>query len=827
MKGSHHIKSSFLILFLLLVGTFTSAQNKILQIYKNGKITNAIEVSEIDSMKFVDKDVPAEGVLINGVCWATCNVDAPGTFASSPESVCKYYQWNRKTAWSATGSVSNWDSSIPSGTSWERANDPCPAGWRVPTQSEIQSLINSGSIWTTKNGVSGRQFGNGDKTLFLPAAGYRHRSNGVITSANSYGDYWSGTLLDSSHAYLLFFASANATVSNDYRSFGLQVRCVADESVEVMNVTLDKTTLSLKTGESYTLRVSVLSANTTTPTVTWTSSNNSVSAVDNNGIVTAITPGTATITAKAGDKTATCLVTVSSSEFSEAGILINGVKWTTRNVDAPGTFATNPESIGMLYQWNNKIGWSATDPIASSPSDQSWDNDWQSAISGSIWEKANDPCPAGWRIPTRTEIESLVSGGSTRTTKNGVNGILLGSGSNTVFMPVVGQRSSYNGRLFSSDWSGNYWSSTPNYNIGGSVFSLAFDEKNGARVVGANNQKYGYSVRCVANEFIPVTSITLNKTSLSFKVGTYETLIPTILPGNATDKAIIWTSSDPAVATINNNTGSVWGAGTGTTIITAKAGDKTATCSVTVNGVAVMNVSLNKTALSLKVGENYTLIPTISPANATDKTVAWTSSNPSVATVNTTGKVVAISAGTTIITVKSGIATAFCSVTVSSGSGGGGGDDDDDKTYKTFNSAQLYYYGNMSSNTTYFRLSLFDYPSGNLDGLVIEGFCASAYTFANFKLDAGTYTFSPTYGVAKTFIEGEIFGDCSVQCKFMGTYYYKTNDYVLINGGACTVSLSGNTYTVTANLKGYSKNSSVNDVRYKYTGVPEKIDFFK
>lgn len=819
------IKSFLLISFLSLAGTFISAQNKILQIYKDGNVTNAIEVSQIDSIKFVDRSDFDQGVVINGTRWATCNVDVPGSFTTSPESVGKYYQWNRSNAWAATGPVADWDSSIPSGSTWEKSNSPCPAGWRLPTKTEIQSLIDSGSTWVVKGGVKGRQFGSGANTIFLPAVGYRHRSDGTITSAGYYGDYWSGTQLDGSHAYILFFASANTILNSDYRNYGLPVRCVADESepIAVSSISLDKTDLPLNVGESYTLIASVLPVDATDKTVTWMSGNTSVAMVDNYGKVTAMASGATTITAKAGGKTAICSVSVSGSNVPDNGIVINGIKWATCNVDAPGTFAVNPESSGMFYQWDSGIGWSPIDPMTSSPAGHSWDDSQDTSIpQGSTWEKVNDPCPAGWRVPTRTEMESLINAGNTRTAKNGVNGFQLGSGSNVIFLPVTGERFSFDGKLFSSEWSGNYWSGTPNYNIGGAVFSLTFDEKRGARVTGASNQKYGYCVRCVADDYVPVSSISLDKTSLSLKVGTYGELIPTVLPDNATDKAVIWTSSNTSVVTINSNTGSVWAAGKGTAMITAKAGDKTATCSVTVYGTAVLNVSLDKTELTLKVGESYTLLPTIFPADATDKIVAWTSSNPSVASVDATGKVLAAAVGTTTITAKVGGATAFCLVTVGSEGGGGG-----DITDKTFNSAQLYYYGNMSSNTTYFRLSLFNYPSADNEGLVIEGFCEAAYTFDNFKLDTGTYTFSPTYGVAKTFIEGEIFGDCSVKCNFMGTYYYKPNNYVLVDGGTCTVSLSGNTYTVTTNFKGYSKNSFVENVCFRYSGVPEKIDFFK
>lgn len=496
--------------------------------------------------------------------------------------------------------------------------------------------------------------------------------------------------------------------------------------------------------------------------------------------------------------------------------IINGIKWATCNVDAPGTFATSPETFGMFYQWNCRIGWSSTDPITSSPSGHSWDKSWHS--SSTTWESPNDPCPDGWRVPTRSEIESLINGEVTQITKNGVKGFQFGSGNNTIFLPAAGSRSGVLSSILGSNSSGEYWSCTPNNNALDYVFGLTFNEKSSPKLSAYLSHNDGYCIRCVAKESIPVTSVSLDKTNLSLKVGTYEIITATVLPENATDKYVIWTSDAPSVATINNNTGSVFGVAPGTAILTAKAGDKIATCTVTVSGTSVLNISLDKTNLSLKVGESYTLLPTIFPSNATDKTVSWESSNPSVATVSVTGKVVAVSTGTTTITAKASSGTvAFCTVTV--GSGEGGGDDGGTTTSKTFNSAQLYYYGNMSSSTTYFRLSMFNW--GDNDGLVIEGFCALAYTFDNFKLDAGTYTFSSTYGVPKTFIEGEIFAQ-----KFMGTYYYKPNSYIMFNGGSFTVSVSGGTYTVTTKFKGYGMTSFYDNITYKYVGVPEKVNFF-
>jgi len=70
-----------------------------------------------------------EGVVINGVKWATRNVDEVGTFASTPESYGKFYQWNRKIAWNTTDRiVIGWNNTAPDGTEWTKINDPSPTG---------------------------------------------------------------------------------------------------------------------------------------------------------------------------------------------------------------------------------------------------------------------------------------------------------------------------------------------------------------------------------------------------------------------------------------------------------------------------------------------------------------------------------------------------------------------------------------------------------------------------------------------------------------------------------------------------------------------------
>ena len=177
-----------------------------------------------------------EGVVINGVKWATRNVDEVGKFALTPESVGKFYQWNRKKAWNTTDSiVSGWDSTIPEGTEWVKAKDPSPAGWRVPTFEEVEKLLDTDKVtseWTSKNGVTGRKFidkasGN---NLFFPTVGWRKNSDSRLTPSKD-GLYWSSTQYNDSNAYYLVFGDDSGyetQCTKTIRNFGFNIRSVAE-----------------------------------------------------------------------------------------------------------------------------------------------------------------------------------------------------------------------------------------------------------------------------------------------------------------------------------------------------------------------------------------------------------------------------------------------------------------------------------------------------------------------------------------------------------------------------------------------------------------------
>ena len=168
-------------------------------------------------------------------------------------------------------------------------------------------------------------------------------------------------------------------------------------------------------------------------------------------------------------------------------------------------------------------------------------------------------------------------------------------------------------------------------------------------------------------EPVSVTGISLSPTLLEIIEGDIRTLSVNISPSNADNKSVSWTSTQPAVASVQEGTVTAHKEGTATIIVTTADGGKTATCTVNVapSYVAVSEVSLNHSTLELLEGESTTLSATILPEKATNKNVIWTSSDTSVIIVDN-GKVTAIKEGTATITVttEDGNKSATCEVTV-------------------------------------------------------------------------------------------------------------------------------------------------------------------
>ncbi|WP_291530214.1 clostripain-related cysteine peptidase [Bacteroides sp. UBA939] len=174
-------------------------------------------------------------------------------------------------------------------------------------------------------------------------------------------------------------------------------------------------------------------------------------------------------------------------------------------------------------------------------------------------------------------------------------------------------------------------------------------------------------------DVVAVTDVILNRSELSLEKGGSEILEAIITPDNATNKKVSWKSSDTNVATVDVN-GKVTALKDGMAIIVAvtEDGAKIATCRLVCGGsivdpdIRVMDVTLNKSVLSLKEGDSETLEAIITPDNATNKKAIWMSSDKSIVIVGANGKVTALQPGTATVVVvtEDGAKTAACEVTV-------------------------------------------------------------------------------------------------------------------------------------------------------------------
>ncbi len=159
------------------------------------------------------------------------------------------------------------------------------------------------------------------------------------------------------------------------------------------------------------------------------------------------------------------------------------------------------------------------------------------------------------------------------------------------------------------------------------------------------------------NEYVDVSSVSLNESEIVLIKGDSELLKATVLPKKATDKSVTWNSSATSVASVDQD-GLVTALNYGTAIISAVSNwdaSKNAKCTVEVvqDPVPLTGFGLSPGELLLKAGDSNYFNPKFTPANTTERKLTWHSSNESIATVDEDGKITAIRKGSVTITATS------------------------------------------------------------------------------------------------------------------------------------------------------------------------------
>lgn len=213
------------------------------------------------------------------------------------------------------------------------------------------------------------------------------------------------------------------------------------------------------------------------------------------------------------------------------------------------------------------------------------------------------------------------------------------------------------------------WSSS-NLSVASVEDGLVTAGKPGEATITVKTDDGGKTATCtviVSAKVYPVAAVELDKTSIELIEGEKFLLNATVSPDNATNKNLIWASSDAEVASVEDGLVTALKPGRAMVEVTTEDGAKTASCEITVNAriYPVTEVSLNKTSIELIEGEQQLLTAIVSPDNATNKAVVWTSSNTRIASVDD-GLVTAHVSGEAVITVttEDGGKTAACNVTV-------------------------------------------------------------------------------------------------------------------------------------------------------------------
>lgn len=435
------------------------------------------------------------------------------------------------------------------------------------------------------------------------------------------------TAVDKGYAMI---TAAATDGSERYRAVGIQVRKL------VADVKLEKNELVTYVGRATSMEVSVTPEDASDRSLIWESSDTETATVSGGPTmvsVRGVKPGEVTITAKTKD----------------GSDIVRSFKVVVRQQITGITFAEPQKTVKVGTQFkcdytvlpenadSLDIDWSSTDPSVATVSKDGT----VSAIGRGMVVISAVPSDG---VGTRASFTLNVNQPVTKITLNSTKVTLSKGGTYSLAANVFPD----NANNTSVTWK------TSNSKVATVTNGFVTAVAKGTAVITCKaNDGSGKYVRCTVSVVQPATSLRLSVTKKTMVKGTSYTLKATVGPTTASNKKVTWTSSNKRIATVSA-TGVVKAVRPGTAVITCKTADGTgiiATCTIT-SVIRVSKIKLNKTAAVIKKGGRVALRATVTPANASNKAVTWTSSNKNIATVTTSGVVVGKKAGRVVITCK-------------------------------------------------------------------------------------------------------------------------------------------------------------------------------
>jgi uncharacterized protein (TIGR02145 family) len=448
---------------------------------------------------------------------STTDQPAHGDFIPSPSSPNDWRTPQNANLWQGVNGV----------------NNPCPIGYRIPTETELDSERLS---WNNNNAT-----GAFASPLKLPMAGYRNGGTGALFDVGIGGGYWSSTpsiLVSRS----LPFNSIGANINTNTRAGGLSVRCIKEISATLgaLNCGSANTTGTLTAGQPAT------GVSTSVPYTGGNAGNYSAQAVSSTGVTglnanlaagsvnngtgnllytitgTPSAAGTASFAISLGGQSCTFTIAVAAnlaaqypagSVFCASGPTAivevtnptTGRVWMDRNLGASqaATSSNDAAAYGDLYQWGRRSdGHQCRNSVTTSalsstdqPAHGSFilapnsPNDWRSPQNSNLWQGVNgvnNPCPSGYRVPTSAEFEAERLSWSQNNS--------AGAFASPVKLPAAGNRG-IDGSFSGVNTRGYYWSSMVSSNLSRYLYFLSF----GASTDNTKSRANGDSVRCIKN----------------------------------------------------------------------------------------------------------------------------------------------------------------------------------------------------------------------------------------------------------------------------------------------------------------------------------------